>query len=164
MPEILRIASRIVRLDVPKQYTITGLRISIGVIFLWFGIPKFFPGGSPAEPLAVRTVDALSLGVVEGDCARILVASAEIVIALMLLSGAANRLTAVLLIGHLVGACAPLLLFPSDVWRSFGVGTMEGQYMIKNVILVAAALVIAGHSGQNKSAESQSRRTCLCDG
>jgi uncharacterized membrane protein YphA (DoxX/SURF4 family) len=46
------------------RHGITILRISLGVVFLWFGVLKFFPGLSPAQSLAARTIDILTFGVV----------------------------------------------------------------------------------------------------
>lgn len=45
-------------------YGITLLRLSVGLVFLWFGFLKFIPGLSPAEELATKTVDGLSFGLV----------------------------------------------------------------------------------------------------
>ena len=47
-------------------HSVTALRISLGLIILGFGALKYFPGASPAEPLVMRTVDALSFGLVSG--------------------------------------------------------------------------------------------------
>jgi uncharacterized membrane protein YphA (DoxX/SURF4 family) len=44
------------------RHAVTMLRISIGIVFLWFGVLKFFPGMSPAQDLAARTIEALSFG------------------------------------------------------------------------------------------------------
>lgn len=51
------------------KFGITALRTAIGIIYLWFGVPKFFPGVSPAEPLASETVARLTFGVIEGTTA-----------------------------------------------------------------------------------------------
>src|SRR4029078_11661435 len=40
-------------------------RISVGIVFFWFGVVKFFPTLSPAEDLAARTIAALSFGIVK---------------------------------------------------------------------------------------------------
>ncbi len=39
--------------------------MSLGLVFLWFGFLKFFPGLSPAQDLAARTVDKLTFGLVQ---------------------------------------------------------------------------------------------------
>ena len=65
------------RIDIPitrwmARYGIILLRISIGVVFFWFGILKFFPGLSPAETLAIQTIEVLTFGLVKASVARIL--------------------------------------------------------------------------------------------
>jgi hypothetical protein len=46
------------------RHGITLLRVSLGVVFFWFGVLKFFPGLSPAQSLAARTIDILTFGMV----------------------------------------------------------------------------------------------------
>jgi uncharacterized membrane protein YkgB len=46
------------------RHGITLLRVSLGVVFLWFGVLKFFPGLSPAQSLAARTIHTLTFGMV----------------------------------------------------------------------------------------------------
>ena len=76
------LASRIDRFDrrltaSMARYGITLLRVSVGVVFLWFGFLKFFPGLSPAEDLATRTMHVLSLGLVPPPEALIILAAWE---------------------------------------------------------------------------------------
>ena len=49
------------------RYGILLLRLSVGIVFLWFGVLKFFPGLSPAEGLAARTISTLTLGIIPPD-------------------------------------------------------------------------------------------------
>jgi uncharacterized membrane protein YkgB len=120
------------------------LRVALGIIMLWFGLPKTVPGGSPAEDLAVATVDRLTAGVVTGDTARLAVAGLEIAIGIALLVGRWMPLVLLVVLGHMVGTAAPLVLFPEVAWRSTGVGTLEGQYILKNLLIVAGVVVLAG--------------------
>lgn len=119
------------------------LRIGLGVVYLWFGVLKLFPGGSPAEDLVDRTVSALTFGIVHGDLARLSAAITEIGIALVLLSFRAPRSCAVLLIGHVVLVSTPLVLFPGEMWSAPLRASFEAQYILKNLVTVAAAVVIA---------------------
>ncbi|GGN03238.1 hypothetical protein GCM10011609_47840 [Lentzea pudingi] len=119
------------------------LRIGLGVVYLWFGVLKLFPGGSPAQDLVERTVSALTFGIVHGDLARLSAAIPEIGIALVLLSFRAPRLTAVLLVGHVVLVSTPLVLFPGEMWSGPLQASFEAQYILKNLVTVAAAVVIA---------------------
>src|SRR4030067_1671683 len=69
------------------SYGILVLRISLGVVFLWFGILKFFPGLSPAQDLAARTIERLSFGLVGPEVSGPFLAGWESLIGLGLLSG-----------------------------------------------------------------------------
>ena len=68
------------------RYGLLLLRISLGVVFLWFGALKFFPGLSPAHDLASRTIEALSLGTVHTNVSIPILAAWECLIGLGLLS------------------------------------------------------------------------------
>jgi uncharacterized membrane protein YphA (DoxX/SURF4 family) len=46
------------------EYGVVVLRISLGIVFFWFGVLKFFPGLSPAQDLAMRTIGLLTFGLV----------------------------------------------------------------------------------------------------
>jgi uncharacterized membrane protein YkgB len=118
------------------------LRISVGVVFLWFGVLKFVPGLSAADELATATAERLSLGLVGPDAARVLIALLETAIGLGLLTGRFLRVTLLLLGGQMAGTLTPLVLYPEVTWQAPLVPTLEGQYILKNVVLVAAGLVI----------------------
>jgi len=119
------------------------LRVALGVVFLWFGVLKFFPGLSPAQTLATKTIDLLTFGLIPADMSLVLLATLECAIGLGLISGRLMRLTLLLLAFQMVGAASPLLLFPGEVFNASPYApTLEGQYIIKNVVLVSAGLVI----------------------
>lgn len=118
----------------------TFLRVSIGVVFLWFGVLKFWPGLSSADRLATDTVDTLFFGLVPETLARISLAILETTSGIGLILGKAMRLTLLLLVGQMFGTVTPLFLFPDITWDGFLVPTLEGQYILKNIVLVSAAL------------------------
>ena len=124
------------------QHGLTFLRISIGVIFFWFGFLKFWPDLSPADRLAADTIDTLFFGIVPETMARISLAVLETTIGIGLILGKALRLTLLLLVGQMFGTVTPLFLFPDVTWSGFLVPTLEGQYILKNIVFVAAALTI----------------------
>jgi uncharacterized membrane protein YphA (DoxX/SURF4 family) len=132
-----RITGVLARLGVPV------LRIGLGLVFLWFGVLKFFPGLSPAQDLAARTVERLSFGLVGPDVSLTILAAWEVVIGLGLLSGRFLRATLVLLALQMAGTITPLFLFPGEAVTVFPIApTLEGKYIIKNVVLVGAAMVV----------------------
>ncbi len=119
------------------------LRMSLGIVFLWFGALKLVPGLSPAEDLAARTIEVLTLGVVPPSVALPILAAWEILIGLGLLSGRFLRATLALLAFQMLGTLTPLVLFPAETFSVFPIApTLEGQYILKNVVLVAAAMVV----------------------
>ena len=54
-----------------------------------------------------------------------------------------ERLAIFLLIPHMVMTSLPLFLLPSIAWQTFFVPTLEGQYIIKNLVIIALAIGIA---------------------
>lgn len=119
------------------------LRVSLGIVFLWFGALKFLPSLSPAEGLAAATIGKLTLGLIDAATALKLLAVWETGIGLALLSGVHLRLALVLLFLQMAGTLTPLVLFPSLTFASFPFApTMEGQYILKNLVLISAAIVI----------------------
>ena len=124
------------------QHGLGLLRISVGLVFLWFGLLKFWPGLSPADQLATDTIDLLSLGLIGENPARIMLAILETAIGIGLITGKFMRLTLLLLVGQMLGAFTPLFLFPEVTWSRLLVPTLEGQYILKNIVLVSAGLTI----------------------
>src|SRR5579871_4707753 len=68
------------------QYSITLMRISLGIVFFWFGVLKFFPGLSPAQDLAANTIAKLSFGFVQPNLSLPVLATWECLIGLGLIS------------------------------------------------------------------------------
>ena len=125
------------------RHSITLLRISVGLVYLWFGGLKFFPGLSPAQDLAARTIGALSFGLVPASIAVPLLATLETTIGLGVVFGRYLRATLLLLLAQMAGTVTPLLLFPRETFTTFPIApTLEGQYIIKNIVLVSAAILI----------------------
>src|SRR5512143_1089202 len=119
------------------------LRRSLGVVFLWFGVLKFFPGLSPAEDLAARTISVLTFGLVGPSVSLPLLATWECAIGLSFVSGRFVRAGVVLLFAQMAGTFMPLALFPAETWAHAPyAATLEGQYIIKNIVLVSAGLVL----------------------
>ena len=125
-----------------ERWSIPALRIALGAVFVAFGVLKFFPGVSPVESLVEATWGVLTFGIVGGQLALILTAVIETVAGLALISGVFARFGLVVLALAFVGIFSPLVLFPAELFAEAG-PTLLGQYVLKNVVLVAAALVVA---------------------
>ncbi len=125
------------------KYGVVLLRISLGVVFFWFGFLKFFPGLSPAQDLAARTIQTMTFGIVQPALSIPVLAAWECAIGLGLITGRYLRATILLLLVQMFGTVMPLVLFTSEVFTKAPYApTLEGQYIIKNIVLVSAALVI----------------------
>lgn len=125
------------------DHSVAILRICLGVTFLGFGALKFFPHFSPAEELVMKTVGALTFGAVPASVGLVLVAVLECAIGLGLITGRLLRLALALLGLQMVGAMSPLLLFPGELFGGpFHAPTLVGQYVLKDIVLISAGLVI----------------------
>jgi len=119
------------------------LRVSLGAVFLWFGALKFFPGLSPAQDLATRTISVLTRELVPPSVSMPVLAAWECVIGLGLLAGRGLRGILLLLYMQMLGTLTPVVLFPNEVFARFPYApTLEGQYIIKNMVLLSAGVVV----------------------
>lgn len=116
------------------------MRIGLGIIFLWFGALKLVPGLSPAEELVRNTTYF-----VNPDWFIPVLAIWEMAIGIGLIFGIFMRLTLLLLFLQMPGTALPLFILPEVVWTQFPFGlTLEGQYIIKNLVLITAGIVLGG--------------------
>ena len=119
------------------------LAISIGVVYLWFGMLKFFPGLSPAESLAVDTIHNLTFGLIEPHVSIIMLAIWEITIGLLFIFAPLKRIVIIFTLVHMVLTFTPLLFFPDLSFNSYPFSlTLVGQYIMKNLIIISALIVI----------------------
>ena len=119
------------------------MRLALGVVFLWFGLLKLIPGLSPAESLAGATIEVLTFGLVPAAVAVPILGIWEAAIGVGLLTGMFMRATLALLFVQMLGTVTPLVLFPAETWYVFPIApTLEGQYIIKNAVLVAGAVIL----------------------
>lgn len=127
---------------------VTLLRLAVGIVFVWFGALKLVPGLSPAEDLVRNTVTILP-----GTVFVPLLGAWEVLIGLGFLTGRALRTTILLLFLQMPGTLLPIVLLPDRVFTAFPFGlTLEGQYIVKNLVLIAAALVIGATVREKRSA------------
>ena len=115
------------------------LRYSLAIIFIWFGLLKPL-GMSPAADLVANTVYWLP-----PDVFLPILGWWEVAIGVGLLFRPLVRMALFLLFLQMPGTALPLLLLPDVCFSNFPIGlTLEGQYIIKNLTIISAAIVIGG--------------------
>ena len=129
-----------------RQWSVPIVRTAIGVVFIWFGALKVI-GISPAGELVARTVYFFPPEVFVP-----ILGVWEVLIGLLFLYRPLIRLAILLLFLQLPGTFLPIVLLPDVVFTTFPYGlTVEGQYIVKNLVIIGAALVIGGSLSENES-------------
>lgn len=124
-----------------RRWFIPVARVAMFIVFFWFGFLKLLDL-SPAGPLAEDLI-AQTVGLQYFDLLFYTLAVLECAIGLLFLFPKATRVVIPLLLLHMLIVCSPLLLLSGDTWQSFLVPTLEGQYIIKNAVIVALAIGVA---------------------
>lgn len=138
-PSILDVAHRWLTL-----HNIAVLRVSMGAIIFGYGILKYFPGISPAQNLVQTTMHLLTFGLVPDNVTLVLVATLECTIGLSLMIGRGMQVTIYLLVFWVLGTLSPVVLLPQRLFAGPDhAPTLEGQYVLKDIVFLAASLVIA---------------------
>ena len=144
------------------------LRLALGYIYLHFGLLKFFPDLSPAELIATQTVMAFSMNLLDATTAQFCLAILESVIGLGLIFNAFPRLIFGMFIFHMFGTFLPLFLLPEFVFKIAPFApSIEGQYIFKNIVYVAAGWtvlmpeIIAHHQSKYSVAEHSSSNSTV---
>ncbi len=118
-------------------------RIGLFVIFFWFGLLKVI-GLSPATAL-VQDLFVNTIPFMPFPTFLILFGLFEMLIGVLFLISGLERLAIPLLFIHMITTLMPLVLIPQETWSAMFVPTLEGQYIIKNIALIATAVGIASH-------------------
>ena len=132
----------------PHEYAIryrspVFLRVALGFVYFHFGVLKFFPDLSPAELIATQTLMAASFNLLDAHAALAWLAILECAIGLGLIFDCFPRLTFALFMLHMVGTFMPLFLLPEFTFKFAPFApTMEGQYIFKNIVFVAAGWTV----------------------
>lgn len=116
-------------------------RFSVFLVFFWFGFIKVI-GLSPAGPLA-KALTEKTVGLQYFDTLFIILAALECLVGVLFLFPKLTRIVVPLLLFHMAVVCSPLILVPDYTWQSALVPTLEGQYIIKNTVVIAVAIGIA---------------------
>lgn len=138
-------------LEWAEAYSYSILRVSIGMVYALFGSLKFFPNHSPAEELAVDTIEKLSTGLLPGDAALLSLAVLETGLGLCLIFHCRLRLIVYVAVGHMLGTFLPLFFFPEQAFTGFPLSpSLLGQYIFKNAVIVGALLVVYAKSARRQ--------------
>ncbi len=121
-----------------SKWGVTLLRYSLGIIYIWFGALKPM-GLSPAQELVENTVYWF-----ENPSTFVPILGIwEVIIGITMIIKPLIRISIILLFIQMPGTFLPLVLFPEVCFTNFPFGlTLEGQYIVKNLIIISAALVV----------------------
>ncbi|WP_419764256.1 MAG: doxx family protein [Arcobacter sp.] len=125
------------------EKTIKLIRVSLGIIFLWYGTLKLFPQLSPAEELATSTIHILFFGLINDALAIKLLAIWEICIGLGFIFATYIRFVVSIFLVHMILTFTPLFLLPELSFTHTPYAfTIVGQYIVKNVVLILAGILV----------------------
>jgi uncharacterized membrane protein YkgB len=119
-------------------------RIALFIVYFWFGILKLL-GFSPAGPLVHQLFDQ-TIHFMSFDTFYILFALFEMFIGIVFLFPRVIRIAIPLLFIHMITTVLPLITLRDVTWQGILIPTMEGQYIIKNFVIMAIAIGIASHA------------------
>lgn len=131
------------------------LRIGLGVVYFWFGALKYFKDVSPAEQLAGATIERLTFGLMPPAIGLPVLATWEVLIGIGLFVGFLPRVLVALIVMHLLGTFTPFFFYPEACWYEMPfVLTLEGKYIVRNLVLFGAAMVLGTHASQRSWSEA----------
>lgn len=126
-----------------RRISIPFARFALFVVFFWFGILKII-GTSPANPMVADLLQ-VTMPFMTWETFIILFSLYEMLIGLAFLVPGFERQAIALLIPHMIMTSLPLLFLPAMTWQGFFTPSLEGQYIIKNLVIIAVAMGIAAH-------------------
>jgi uncharacterized membrane protein YkgB len=118
-------------------------RLALFTVYFWFGLLKVI-GYSPAGPLVGELLDK-TLPFLTPDQFIFYFGLLEMFIGILFLIPQLSRLVIAILVLHLITTAGPLFLLPQIAWQNWFIPTLEGQYIIKNLLIIATAMgVVSG--------------------
>lgn len=127
---------------IKKYYQPLG-RLALFIIFFWFGALKVI-GVSPASSL-VMSLLYRTLPIIAPATFMVCFGIFEMITGVLFLIRGLERAAIALLFFHLIATTLPLFLLSSNTWQYPFIPTLEGQYIIKNIALIALAMGIGAH-------------------
>lgn len=126
-----------------RKISVPVARLALFIVFFWFGLLKLI-GLSPAGPLVHLLFDQ-TINFMAFNTFYMLFAAFECIIGILFLIKGLERVVFPLLLIHITTTILPLIFLPQIVWQSAFVPTLEGQYIIKNLVIIATAIGIVSH-------------------
>ena len=126
-----------------RKISVPAARGALFVVFFWFGFLKII-GLSPASQL-VQNLFEKTIPFLTFNTFLVSFGIFECIIGVLFLIKGAERIVIPLLLVHMVTTCGPLFFLPAETWQAFLVPTLEGQYIIKNLVIIATGIGIASH-------------------
>lgn len=143
-------------IEVSNKFSLSMLRVSIGVIYIVFGLLKFIPNYSPAEGLASRTIELLTFHIMTGNQALISLAIIETALGAMLVANLWKRWAVLIALWHMVCTFTPIFLLPGEFFVQDPTSlSLVGQYILKNLIIVSALLLLYGQERRERTAQAE---------
>lgn len=125
-----------------RPHALKALQVQLGLLFVWFGALKLF-GASPVEGLIAGT-----LPWVDRDVVVPALGGVEVALGLGLVTGVLLRVVLPVLAAHLVGTFSTFVMLPATMFRDRNptLLTADGEFVMKNLVLISATLVLITHT------------------
>lgn len=124
-----------------QKNTVTLVRYSLFMVYFWFGILKVF-NLSPAEQLVQDLFNQTLAWLLPFSLFYVGFSLFECVLGILFLVKGQEKLAVSLMLLHIFTTAMPLVLLPDQTWHTFLVPTLVGQYILKNILIIALGFVL----------------------
>lgn len=126
-----------------RENNLNILRVCVSIIFLWFGILKFIEGVSPVQDLAISTIKTLTFDLFSDEVVIYGLALTEVYVGICMLLKISLNSTLYILYFQIIGTFMPFFIYPEITFTKVPFSlSFEGQYIVKNIVIIAAAITI----------------------
>lgn len=122
------------------NFSLNFSRAALAIAYIWFGVLKFF-GDSSANEL-IRALLGMTMPAIPFGIFIIFLGAAEVLIGILFIIPKMEKVAVSILVLHMLTTFAPLILLPAITWQGVLTPTLEGQYIIKNIVIIALAISI----------------------
>lgn len=124
-----------------EKHLITFGRFALFLVYFWFGALKII-GTSPAGAMVRNLFDA-TIHFMPFGTFYTLFSLFEMLIGVLFLFQKTQKAAITLFLLHMITTMLPLFLLPEMTWQAVFTPTLEGQYILKNIVLIALALLVS---------------------